>query len=415
MDKKKIILLTDGYPYGYGENFLDSEIKYLSNWFNITIVTIKSHDYLRVLPKNVKVIDLSVQINKFSFFDKFKNIIKFLFSKEGIEELSLILKTKKNVLCRIKDSMSSFHHSFHHLKVLEANGLINNFENIILYSYWFNYKLIAIAFKKNRYSKLQIITRLHGYDLYNERNRFGRQPFRNQVDKYLDRIIFVSQFGKDYYCNTFKSTSSKKYILSRIGTENDFGLAPYEHGKRSLVIVSCSNVILLKRIDLIIRGLSLIDDLPIKWFHFGEGDQMVQIKELAAKLFSNRPKINYHFFGQVKNEQIHIFYQKNFVDCFITTSSTEGGNPISIQEAMSYGIPIIATEVGGITEMITTNGILLSENPKKREIADAIREIYEMPLDVLIEKRKASRLDWEQRFMASKNNEKFRLVIDGIE
>ena len=64
-------------------------------------------------------------------------------------------------------------------------------------------------------------------------------------------------------------------------------------------------------------------------------------------------------------------------DSFITTSSTEG-LPVSIQEAMAAGIPIIGTNVGGIPEMIDGNGVLLSANPSNKEVAEAILRIYYM-------------------------------------
>jgi len=40
------------------------------------------------------------------------------------------------------------------------------------------------------------------------------------------------------------------------------------------------------------------------------------------------------------------YYASNPVDVFINTSSSEG-LPVSIMEAMSFGIPVIATNVGG--------------------------------------------------------------------
>lgn len=57
----------------------------------------------------------------------------------------------------------------------------------------------------------------------------------------------------------------------------------------------------------------------------------------------------------------HGYYQKSKI--FVLSSIYEG-NPISILEAMSYGLPVISTSVGGVPDVIKdgVNGILVSSN-----------------------------------------------------
>lgn len=49
----------------------------------------------------------------------------------------------------------------------------------------------------------------------------------------------------------------------------------------------------------------------------------------------------------------------NWADVYILPSFNEG-LPISILEAMSYGCPVISTRVGGIPEVVTANGVLVT-------------------------------------------------------
>ena len=56
--------------------------------------------------------------------------------------------------------------------------------------------------------------------------------------------------------------------------------------------------------------------------------------------------------GHYPNEELLRYYGSNHVDLFINTSSTEGV-PVSIMEAQSFGIPVIATDTGGVKEVVT--------------------------------------------------------------
>ena len=56
------------------------------------------------------------------------------------------------------------------------------------------------------------------------------------------------------------------------------------------------------------------------------------------------------------------FYQKHSINLFINVSTTEGV-PVSIMEALSFGIPVFATNVGGSSELVNKNvGKLLDVN-----------------------------------------------------
>lgn len=67
----------------------------------------------------------------------------------------------------------------------------------------------------------------------------------------------------------------------------------------------------------------------------------------------------------------------NWADVYILPSFNEG-LPISILEAMSYGCPIISTPVGGIPEVVTDNGTLVTPGDTE-EIFAAIRKYLNDP------------------------------------
>ena len=78
----------------------------------------------------------------------------------------------------------------------------------------------------------------------------------------------------------------------------------------------------------------------------------------------------------------------NWADVFILPSRNEG-LPISILEAMSYGMPVISTPVGGIPEVVSDkNGVLVTPSNDK-EIMDAMLLFVNNPTEI-IKRGKAS-------------------------
>ena len=140
-------------------------------------------------------------------------------------------------------------------------------------------------------------------------------------------------------------------------------------------MVSCSHALSIKRINLIIGGLSTVEDEDIKWIHIGDGEELQALQAEAQKKLGEMKNIQYQFVGALTNDKVLQFYRDNYVGCFITTTQTEGGSPVSVQEALSFGVPVIATAVGELPQMVRGNGALLSENPNKEEIGQAIRQI----------------------------------------
>ncbi len=107
------------------------------------------------------------------------------------------------------------------------------------------------------------------------------------------------------------------------------------------------------------------------------------------------------------------FYQKNPADVFINVSSTEG-TPVSVMEAASCGIPIIATSVGGNPEIVSErNGILLNPDLTADEIAKAILTVLDHP-ETATSKRKGSRAVWMERYNADANFRAFAERLKAI-
>ncbi|MEG1497600.1 MAG: glycosyltransferase, partial [Clostridiales bacterium] len=85
------------------------------------------------------------------------------------------------------------------------------------------------------------------------------------------------------------------------------------------------------------------------------------------------------------------------------------GIPVSIMEAISFGIPVIATDVGGVNEIVYNdqNGILLDKDFSDNQLIEAINKFAFMPNDEYLKYRDNARNIWEKNYDAEKNYTEF--------
>jgi len=219
-------------------------------------------------------------------------------------------------------------------------------------------------------------------------------------------VIFSCQYGQDYYRNTFGFTPDVKYVCSLLGTKEEQRVS---HGCESRFrLISCSTVNPIKNVERIAQALALVaSDISIEWVHIGDGQCFEQLERTARKLLTGKGNVSWRLAGGLPHEQVLEYYRENPWDCFITTSLSEGGCPVSIQEAMSFGVPIIGTAVGGITEMLTeSENILLSVDAEAEEVAEAIERMHRMSDEEKDALCHFNRCRWEMRYDAEKNSRK---------
>ncbi len=397
---QKLLLATESFPYGRGEkSFILPELKRIAEDYDITILchADRAEAATAELPETVRVICLGRPVIRIK--DKIKALLHYISHRDGWCEIKEILSDKINRKERLYQSLAFYAQALADERSLKKSGALSKNESIIYYSFWYTYFCYSMVRMKRRYPNVRILTRTHGHDLYHERIPGDRQPFRHQMERKLEKIIFACEYGRNYYEANVSGqhTDPDRLSVCRLGIEPAMRQMPY---RESVVfhLVSCSNVIGLKRLELIIDGLAGIEDFQVQWAHIGDGESFEHVKRYAAERLDGSENISYQFVGYLENEAVCDYYMTHQVDCFITTSATEGGCPVSIQEAMSYGVPVIGTQAGGITEMIDGNGILLPENPTGHDVAEAIGKMYHLEKEVYQEMQRQSLRIWEKEF-----------------
>ena len=398
---KSLIFVTSGYPYGKSETFIETEIIYLSRAFDNIIIFCpeQNEQELRSIPDNCQVVKFSSEVGKLK-------VLLSVFSPLFWSELKQVRKTyrKKISLGIFKTALVSIAQAKHLKNQFESKA--PNLNEASFYSYWSDDSAVALALLKKKHEALKIVSRIHGWDVYFEVGAYNYLPYRSLIVDQMDAIFSISEQGKKEIENTWKQDRSG-IIVSRLGVQSqELKKTPTEFR-----IVSCSNLIPLKRVDSILKALSLIEDVKIEWVHFGDGPLFNELKELSKGVSEN---ITINWKGRMANTEVLDFYKNNDVSCLINVSTSEGV-PVSIMEAMSFGVPVIATEVGGNGEIVDqNNGILLSSNPSIDEVKESILKLVGLDQEAMDSKRAEAYKTWQQEYSADKNYIEFTESLASI-
>lgn len=376
-----LILLTNYYPFHKGEEYLENEINYLAEKYTKIIIISTMADIKMVqtrnVPKNVEIIKSDISHSVLGKIKMF--VVSFKNARKKITSEPLLRKDGgKSIFKRIFTLYFESRAQFIYTKIEPELTRIdfNDYKVKTIYSYWF-YITARIGNEINtkffNKEKVYFMSRAHGYDINEHVNPLNFLPQREYLLQNIDNLYTVSKDGETFLKRKYPNFSCK-VETRRLGTISSKNKA--FTGNENLVLISCSTVRKLKRIDLIIESLELLKDeeIKFKWTHIGSGPELEEVKKLAAKKLN---KDSYEFTGSIKNSEVLEWYNNNIPTIFINTSESEGV-PISIMEAMSMGVPVIATDVGGTKEIVEhgETGILIHKESTKIDIKEAILEIY---------------------------------------
>lgn len=360
--KKRLIIVTKLFPYNYTEAFLESEVPYLKQVFNeIVFLPLLKGD----VRSNFKDEIINDEYNR-NYRNKTLYCIKALFSISLYKSIWKHRKNKKALQACLKQEA----HRLIIEKIISQNLKLFD-ENTIIYSYWFNAPVYAFIKAKEKHNlKYKIICRAHRWDVYEEKSTM---PYRQYCIENINQIFPISQDA----CNFFKEKygNPQKYTLSRLGVKSTPYITLGSEKENQLEVLTISQIIPRKRLDLTLDSLVKLaqqyPNLKVNWTHFGTGPMKDCLDKQIAKV-QNIKNLTVSLKGYVPNKDIIHYLESNIVDVFINLSSSEGV-PVSIMEAQSFGIPVIATNVGGSGEIMTQeNGILLSANPSSNEVYEAL-------------------------------------------
>lgn len=212
---------------------------------------------------------------------------------------------------------------------ITSHGMdINNFENSSFFK-----SLIAFSLK-NCSSSIAVSNDLAGKMTSLGINQGKIMVLKNAID-----------------VNRFKYINNKNLRLSYCFDEND------------IILLFVGYLDVFKGVFEILDAFYEIskENKNIKLIMVGTGPKDKELKKIVSQLDLEE---SVTFTGKVLHEEIHEYYQ--MADVFVLPSYSEG-LPLSILEAMASGTSVIASDVGGISEVIEDceNGLIVPPKNKK--------------------------------------------------
>jgi glycosyltransferase involved in cell wall biosynthesis len=325
--------------------------------------------------------------------------ISFIYLKECI--------AKKEIL-PLKKSIALLASNFYKTKIINEILIKNQHDlsNSIFYSFWF-YDCIFLAILRFQGVSSKAYSRAHGGDLFEDRISLkDKVLFRYFQLKHLDAIFSISKMGMDYLKLKYPDYNEKincYYLGSDSSVFDHIKAIGKDLQDKSISILSCGNIVNGKRIYLI-PDLLQNCAIDIHWTHFGKvyEDETYDLFLKGVEKLKDKSNIKVSIRGDVEHQEILNFYTENYVHLFLSLSYAEG-IPVTMMEATSFGVPILATNVGGCCEIVNERtGILVDRDIDMNTLSDSINQFPSSHLNNL-EFRNGVREFWKENFSIDKN------------
>ena len=231
----------------------------------------------------------------------------------------------------------------------------------------------------------------HGWSaIYNGRKLATFYSFVEKLLSYLsDSILCISEYD---YVRAVKKIGIRKNKLKQIS--NSIypifeGVSVVQPGRKKILCIARASS--PKRIDLLITA---VKDMDVDLHIVGGGDQLPYLRRIATK--------NVIFLGEIPG-----FSRFRDFDIFCLISDSEG-LPLAGIEAMSCGLPLILSNVGGCSELVRGNGSLVSND---------VASIKAAILENILHQKERGILSihlYNQKFNLNENSEEYICYYNSI-
>jgi glycosyltransferase involved in cell wall biosynthesis len=216
----------------------------------------------------------------------------------------------------------------------------------------------------------------HSHIHVNERKvpqRLRQDYLRWQLDA-VDHFISPSHYLADAYIANGIPAERMNVIANGIELERFINTAPPEPGPR-LNILFTGYMGGHKGVPTLLEAIALLPHDKVHLDMVGDGHMLASY---IAKIASIAPNVSVKFWGRLPNARIAERFAQAHV--FVLPSVCPENQPVTITEAMACGLPVVASRIGGIAELVDEGHTgWLAEPGNAQDLADRLRFYIDAP------------------------------------
>jgi len=194
-------------------------------------------------------------------------------------------------------------------------------------------------------------------------------------------VRVISEHGKNELLKIIGSQYDKKIEVIHMGIEiPDNIINKSQIERKKFIIITPAYFLEVKGHRYLIEACAILIKKEIKNFEYilyGEGALGKELENLIRE----KNLVDYiRMLSLIPHEKLIEMYKKKEVDLVIlpsinTKQGEHEGIPVSLMEAMAYGIPVVSTKTGGIPELLSGGAGLIIEEKSAEQLAEAIIKI----------------------------------------
>jgi glycosyltransferase involved in cell wall biosynthesis len=252
-----------------------------------------------------------------------------------------------------------------------------------------------VAWIVNQLTGITYSITVHAHDIFVDNSMLSTK-LRNAV-----QIVAISEYNKMYLIKILGSWIGDKTTIIHCGVDsNYYSLNNHRSKKNELFeIFSVGSLQPYKGYQYLIQACALLRDRGIQFRCriVGGGNSYPELSNLINKN---------DLFGTVKllgpKKEDDIANMLSEADCYVqpsvvTSSGKMEGIPVALMEAMVSGLPVVASSLSGIPELVKDGETGWLVPPRNAQmLAEAILQVYDNPTECLRRSQAARRLVLEE-------------------
>ncbi|WP_022909041.1 glycosyltransferase [Aestuariimicrobium kwangyangense] len=404
-----LIMLTNVFPFATGEEFVEAELPHLAAAFDrVVVVATKTRpgvEITRAVPANVEVIragrDLPTD-RRGRLLQAAKGLPRLRpgnirEAERHLRRLGLDASYASLAAGTVRDLRRQLEQHWHDWQLDTARTTV--------YSYWLHTPALAAGaiarWLRGRGAQVDgVLSRAHSYDIYRHAHRDHYVPQRAATLAGVDRIHVISENGRAAILADNPEVADK-LVVSHLATPDPGPVVP--PSRHPFHVVTCAFVSPIKRLDRLPGILAILRrrGIDARWTHIGPGPQLPELERLASDLLGTTDGGTHPvatFVGYVPNSQLVETYRQLRPTVLLSLSVREG-LPVTLMEGASLGIAVVATDVGGVGEIVHPDtGVLLPAEFTDEGVADELARLAELPDEQFAALGRRSRQIWDEGF-----------------